>query len=89
MSQSQFAFITRAAVSDDIAGLYMLSHLDDGTLVDANILVRTAEFGEVIDIHIGFVVGSGGDGAGSLALGVLALGVPICAQACPSGSRLV
>ena len=54
LPQCQFAQVGRCAIGDDIAARNLVTHLDDGTLVDIGILVRARVFNQVINIHADF-----------------------------------
>ena len=58
LAQGQFAHVDGGSIGKDVALRYVVSLLDQGPLVDARVLVRAGELGEVVDVDARFA----GDG---------------------------
>ena len=53
LAQGQLALFRGRTVGDDVARLHMIARLDDGTLVDAGVLVGSLELHQVVDVRLG------------------------------------
>ena len=51
LTQSEFAQISRCAVSDHVAFCQLVTALDDGALVNVGVLVGTLVLDQVVDVH--------------------------------------
>ena len=67
-AQGQLAGVDARAVGNDLAGVDHIAHLDQGTLVDAGVLIRTLELQQIVDIDAkltgGILVGTHHDARG-------------------------